>query len=117
MSVVDPIVLSADVDGARARLALEVPRDLDYFDGHFPGAPVLPGVVQIKWALDLARRYLGVGGAFAGAEALKFQHVLVPGAHARLELEHVAASGKLRFAFRDDARLYGSGRLLLRPLQ
>jgi len=116
MSIVDPIVLRRHVEPKRAQIALEVPRDLEYFDGHFPGAPVLPGVVQIKWALELARRYLGVGGTFAGVEALKFQHVLGPGAQTRLELEHVPEAGKLRFTFRDDARIHSSGRLLLRAL-
>ena len=61
MSGVDPIVLRESVEPGRAAIALHVPRDLDYFAGHFPGAPVLPGVVQIQWALELARRYLGVG--------------------------------------------------------
>ncbi len=114
MSGVDPIVLWTRVEPGRAQIALEVPRDLDYFDGHFPGAPVLPGVVQIRWALELAHRHLGVGATFAGAEALKFQHVLGPGARTRLELEHAPASGKLRFTFRDDERLHSSGRLVLR---
>ncbi len=112
MSAVDSIVLRESVESGRAEILLHVPRDLEYFVDHFPGAPVLPGIVQIKWALELARRYLGVGGAFAGVEALKFRQVLGPGADVTLELEY--APGKLRFAFRDAARVYSSGRVLLR---
>jgi 3-hydroxymyristoyl/3-hydroxydecanoyl-(acyl carrier protein) dehydratase len=116
MSVVDPIVLREHVDSGKAEIALAVPRDLDYFDGHFPDAPVVPGVVQIKWALALARRCLAVRGAFAGIEALKFQHVLGPGDEATLELEYAPDGGKLRFAFRSDAQRFSSGRVLLRPM-
>jgi 3-hydroxymyristoyl/3-hydroxydecanoyl-(acyl carrier protein) dehydratase len=114
MKVVDPIVLRQRVEADCAEAVLAVPRDLDFFDGHFPGAPVVPGVVQIKWALALARRLLGIGGVFAGVEALKFQHVLVPGAEATLELRYAAASGTLHFAFRSAQHRFSSGRVLLR---
>jgi 3-hydroxyacyl-[acyl-carrier-protein] dehydratase len=114
MTVVDPIVRSERVDRDGAAIELAVPLDLDYFDGHFPGAPVVPGVVLIKWALGLARARLGVAGAFAGVEALKFQQVLRPGAQVTLELEY-AAAGKLQFSFRSGQQRVGSGRVLLRP--
>jgi len=74
----EPIVEASRVDGSNAELMLVVPPDLTYFDGHFAGAPVVAGVVQIKWAIDLASRYLGVMGPFAGFEALKFQQVMQP---------------------------------------
>jgi 3-hydroxymyristoyl/3-hydroxydecanoyl-(acyl carrier protein) dehydratase len=114
MTVVDPIVLREDVHAADAALDLVVPHDLAYFVGHFPATPVVAGVVQIKWAVELARRYLGVGGTFAGMEALKFQHVMTPGTRVTLTLQYVAARGKLHFAFQSDLARYSSGRLLLR---
>jgi 3-hydroxymyristoyl/3-hydroxydecanoyl-(acyl carrier protein) dehydratase len=114
MTVVDPIVRSERVDADEAAIELEVPRDLDYFDGHFPGAPVVPGVVLIKWALALARRRLGVAGVFAGVEALKFQHVVRPGAAVTLELKYAEAAGKLHFSFRAGQQRCSSGRVLLR---
>jgi 3-hydroxymyristoyl/3-hydroxydecanoyl-(acyl carrier protein) dehydratase len=115
MSVVDPIVLSERVDGDGAQVEVAVPRDLDYFDGHFPGAPVVPGVVQIKWVLALARRCLGIGGVFAGVEALKFQEALRPGAEVTVELKYAAAAGKLHFSLRSVRQRFSSGRVLLRP--
>jgi 3-hydroxymyristoyl/3-hydroxydecanoyl-(acyl carrier protein) dehydratase len=114
MSVVDPIVRSESVEGDGANIELAVPRDLDYFDGHFPGAPVVPGVVLIKWAIALARRSLGIAGVFGGVEALKFQHALQPGAEVTLELKYVADAGKLHFSFRSGQQRCSSGRVLLR---
>lgn len=114
MSVVDPIVLGERIEAGSAEIALAVPHDLDYFDGHFPGAPVVPGVVQIKWALAQASRCLGVGGAFAGLEALKFHNVLGPGVEVSLALEYASATRKLHFSFRAGEHRFSSGRVLLR---
>ena len=109
-----PIVEAARVDGSSAELALVVPSGLEYFDGHFTGAPIVAGVVQIKWALDLASRYLGVTGQFAGFEALKFQQVLQPEQAVALALRWAAADGKLHFAFTSGELRFSSGRILLR---
>lgn len=114
MSVVEPIVVSERVAGPAAEVTLVVPNDLDYFRGHFPDVPVVPGVVQIKWALLLARRYLGVAGAFTGMEALKFQKVMRPGSRVTLALEYGVDKGKLRFSFDSEQGRHSSGRLLLR---
>jgi len=116
--VVDPVVVGRRVhaEGA-AEVDLVVPHDLQYFEGHFPGAPVVPGVVQIKWAIGFARELLGAGREFGGMEAIKFQHVLQPGARATLKLDFTQASGKLRFSFEHDRTRYSSGRLLLRGVR
>ena len=110
----EPIVDGQHVDASTAELRLTVPHDLDYFRGHFPGAPIVPGVVQIKWAIDLAARFLGAGGTFAGMDALKFQHVLLPGISVTLSLRWAASEGKLNFAYQSDGARHGSGRVRFR---
>jgi|RhiMethySRZTD1v2_1073278.scaffolds.fasta_scaffold324078_3 3-hydroxymyristoyl/3-hydroxydecanoyl-(acyl carrier protein) dehydratase len=113
--VVDPIVLGKRVDAAgAAELDLIVPHDLHYFHGHFAGAPVVPGVVQIKWAIGFARELLRTGGEFGGMEALKFQQAMQPGSRATLKLDYAGEGGKLRFSFELDRMRYSSGRILLR---
>jgi 3-hydroxymyristoyl/3-hydroxydecanoyl-(acyl carrier protein) dehydratase len=111
----EPIVVEQRVAPPDAELTLEIPRDLEYFRGHFDGAPIVPGVVQLKWAVDAARRHLGAVGELAGMEALKFQRVLVPGAVATLTLKWVAADHKLYFSFASSDARFSSGRLLFRP--
>jgi len=97
----------------RALLELIVPADLLYFDGHFHVAPVLPGVVQVDWAIAYGRQYLGLDGAFAGINALKFQQMIRPGHPVRLELLHDAVKGSLNFRYFSDAGAHASGRILL----
>ena len=110
----EPIVDEQRIDAPNAELRLTVPNDLVYFRGHFSGAPIVPGVVQIKWAIELASRCLGVGGAFAGMDALKFQQVMRPGSRVMLSLRWAAADSKLHFAYQSDGARYGSGRLRFR---
>lgn len=94
-------------------LQLSVPPDLAYFSGHFPKAPVLPGVVQVEWALNLGRQLLKLDGAFAGMEVLKFQQLVRPGDEIQLHLRFDAERRKLYFAYRNDVATCSSGRILL----
>ena len=111
---VDPIVVATRVQSTTgAQIDLVVPLDLRYFRGHFPGAPIVPGVVQIKWAIGFARNLLKAGGSFAGMKTVKFLDVMQPGAAATLQLDYTAASGELRFSFESKQARYSNGRLLL----
>lgn len=112
----EPIVEASRVDGSNAELTLVVPPDLTYFDGHFASAPVVAGVVQVKWAIDLAGRYLGVMGPFTGFEALKFQQIMQPEQRVVLTLRWAAADGKLHFAYTSGDLRFGSGRILFRTV-
>ena len=60
-------------------LALRIPEGLAYFAGHFDEIAVVPGVVQIQWAVHYARHYLGVTGTFSQMEVIKFKELLLPG--------------------------------------
>ncbi|THF33936.1 AMP-binding protein [Pseudomonas atacamensis] len=110
-----PEVLEQSASDGEWSLQLSVPLDLAYFSGHFPKAPVLPGVVQVEWALNLGRQLLNLDGAFAGMEVLKFQQLVRPGDEIQLHLRFDAERGKLYFAYRNDTATCSSGRILLGP--
>ena len=92
-------------------LWLHVPESLDYFRGHFPGFAVLPGVVEIDWALLLARRYLAMPAGAAVSMRVKFAKPIRPGAELKLALEYSVAARELRFAYSASNFSYGSGRI------
>jgi 3-hydroxymyristoyl/3-hydroxydecanoyl-(acyl carrier protein) dehydratase len=92
-------------------LALRIPLDLVYFPGHFPQAPVLPGAVQVAWALSLAAARLGTPIRCHVMEALKFQQLLRPGDRVDLTFHHDPVRRKLHFAYRYGEKAYSSGRL------
>ncbi|WP_167377990.1 acyl-CoA synthetase family protein [Pseudomonas floridensis] len=109
-----PELLDQQTIDDQVQLTLMVPPDLAYFSGHFPTAPVLPGVVQVDWAMKLGQRLLDLPPRFAGMEVLKFQQLVRPGDRLRLTLRFDAQRGKLHFAFHnsDDAPC-SSGRIVL----
>lgn len=95
-------------------LELQVPPDLACFSGHFPKVPVLPGVVQVDWAMQLGQRLLDIPPRFAGMEVLKFQQLVRPGDRLSLTLRFDAQRGKLYFAYHNQQQApCSSGRLLL----
>ncbi|MEP7185303.1 MAG: hypothetical protein ABI767_05630 [Rhodanobacter sp.] len=102
------------LDGC-CKLTLRLPLDLVHFDDHFRKAPVLPGVVQVNWALALAAPRLHTSVHCREMEALKFQRLLRPGDVLQLSLHYEdepgAERGKLHFAYHLDGAHCSSGRL------
>jgi len=106
------VLEQVDADGEWS-LQLAVPPDLAYFSGHFPRAPVLPGVVQVEWALSLGQQLMDLPAKFAGMEVLKFQQLVRPGDEIQLHLRFDPVRGKLYFAYRNETATCSSGRILL----
>lgn len=96
-------------EAGKVLLQLRVPRDLIWFEGHFPGFPILPGVVQLDWAAHFARRYFGFDATTAGVSGLKFQNVIRPGDEPRLELVLRRDGKGVEFVFSLDGKISSHG--------
>jgi 3-hydroxyacyl-[acyl-carrier-protein] dehydratase len=64
-----------------------------FFQGHFPGLPVMPGVLQVEALAQTMAVYVakqpGFGdriGLFAGIDETRFKRIVVPGDVLRLEI-------------------------------
>lgn len=103
-------------EGAGAHRVLELPveADLAAFDGHFEGNPILPGVVQVDWAIRYAEEAFGPLGTFAALEQLKFTGLSRPGTSLRLVLDWNAEARTLHFAFEGEGERKSSGRVRFR---
>ena len=108
-----PHVRELERTSDRVLLEVTAPSNLYYFDGHFDVAPILPGVVQVDWAIHYGRQYFTLPAIFKGINALKFQQVIQPAQPVRLELLHDAAKGNLQFRYASDAGQHSSGRVVL----
>ncbi|AJK45811.1 AMP-binding protein [Burkholderia plantarii] len=91
---------------------LRVPPSLVHFVGHFPGCPILPGVVQVDWAVRLAGGEIGAPHAVRSIDHLKFKAPVLPGAVLVLSLAHDAERRRVRFAFRRGERDCTSGTIV-----
>ncbi|MCP3984577.1 MAG: AMP-binding protein [bacterium] len=108
-----PIILGGRREGDHLERELRVPTDLAALEGHFPGAPVVPGVAQVGWALAAAEELAGGELQLAGVEALKFKEMLLPGGQVVLEVELDRPRARVRFRVLAEGRELSSGRLLL----
>jgi hypothetical protein len=87
---------------------LAVPEDLPLFAGHFPGAPILPGVILISWAATCAEAYLGWRGDSAGIDHLKFNAAVWPRETLQLKLSLTPAGG-VKFEFQAGGKAKAAG--------
>lgn len=108
-----PRVRELAVEPQRVQLELSAPADLLYFDGHFDVAAILPGVVQIDWAIHYGRQYFALPPRFKGMQQLKFQQVVAPETLVTLELQHDSVKNSLQFRYLSAAGQHASGRILL----
>ncbi len=83
--------------------------ELAAFEGHFPQAAILPGVVLVDWAVRLGRDAFGLHGGLLRMETLKFQQLVRPGTELVAEL--IWKPGQLDFRFTSKQGVHASGRL------
>jgi 3-hydroxyacyl-[acyl-carrier-protein] dehydratase len=89
---------------------LHVPAHHPAFKGHFPGAPLLPGVVLLDEMLQAVR----AEASWTIASA-KFLHPVRPGETLTLEHAPPLANGAVRFTIRSAGQAVASGTLVPRP--
>ena len=90
-----------------------VPLDLAYFGGHFADFPLVPGVIEVQWAMDLAAQFDWGSKPVQHIENLKYQHFVRPHDTVQLTLRHDAAKNKIHFAIRQGDTPCASGRVAL----
>jgi acyl-coenzyme A synthetase/AMP-(fatty) acid ligase len=97
----------------QAAVSLDIVPQLRVFEGHFPGMPVLPGVVQLDWAIAFARKaFAGMPARFLRAEQLKFQQPVLPPLQLELALDWDARAGQLTFRYTSQKGTHSSGRIV-----
>ncbi len=79
--------------GTRAVAIKQVSANEPQFTGHFPGRPIMPGVLMVEALAQTAgiavltlEEYRGKIGLFAGIDECRFRRLVVPGDTLRLEV-------------------------------
>lgn len=92
------IIKTRSLDGDHI-VTLKLSPDLSVFEGHFPGDPVLAGVVQIHWAIIYAADHYGPLGEFQGMEQVKFFSLIKAGDPLELRLSYDSERSRLKFEY------------------
>lgn len=97
---------------AAANFALFVPAGSPYFEGHFPEFHLLPGLAQIEWTIDLARRIWLLPENFCGVQNLKFLSPVLPGSTVKISLQLGKKPNSVVFAWSFENKICAKGMLL-----
>ena len=109
-----PNVLAVDTSkNNEVVIDLELPPQLEAFCGHFPDNPILPGVVQIDWAVRFASTYLGIQNISARDFQVKFRNIIRPNAPLSLTLQFNSIKNQLLFTYKSGDNPMSSGQLKL----
>jgi 3-hydroxymyristoyl/3-hydroxydecanoyl-(acyl carrier protein) dehydratase len=87
------------------RAPLRIPVDHACLPGHFPGRPLVPGVLMLEHVAQALRAWRGE--RLARVVEAKFVAPLRPGESAELQLS--GRDGRLRFEIRRDGELLARG--------
>ncbi len=82
-----------------AEADFEVPGESIWFDGHFPGKPVLPGVAQLAFVMDVLEQTLGKTVSVAGVSRVRFKQAIHPGDPITVHVTP-AETGSRKYGFR-----------------
>ncbi|WP_353189352.1 AMP-binding protein [Pandoraea pnomenusa] len=99
-------------------ISMRVPPELAHFEGHFPGLPLLPGVVLVDWATRFAREHaarMPGSPVFANAptslQQVKFSAPVMPGARLELTLSFDLARLRVHYVYEGPRGTTASGYL------
>ena len=88
-----------------------VPLDHPAFAGHFPGTPILPGVVLLDTALQAIAEASGIVLDHCEISSVKFLSPAKPGDE--LEIQHaISSTGSIRFDIVTGTRKIASGSIV-----
>ncbi len=93
-------------------VTLDIPADHAAFAGHFPGNPLVPGVVLLDETLHSVAGTRGVTAGRCAVVAAKFLSAAHPGERLQLVIEP-GNNGQLGFTIRAANRVVASGILAL----
>jgi 3-hydroxymyristoyl/3-hydroxydecanoyl-(acyl carrier protein) dehydratase len=92
---------------------LSIPPDLSYLEGHFADFPILPGVVQVDWAVAYGRQFLGLSLESAQTFQVKFRRMISPNTRLTLSLHLPRGTARLTFQYAAGGNVFSSGSIPL----
>jgi 3-hydroxymyristoyl/3-hydroxydecanoyl-(acyl carrier protein) dehydratase len=93
-------------------VSLSLDSSLSYFRGHFPGKPVLPGIVQIHWVSTLASVLYSLTAKHYQLDNIKFLRMVLPPATLQLRLTLDRDKQAVSFTYMQQGERVSTGKVL-----
>jgi predicted hotdog family 3-hydroxylacyl-ACP dehydratase len=94
------------------KTALAIAAQGAYFEGHFPGHPILPGVVQLMLVLEALERQGGPAAELRKIVFARLRRPVLPGEYLEL-ISRPIEPGRTRFELTRDGAVVTNGELVL----
>ena len=109
-TVILPTMLDHHRNEHIVTMLLHIPTDLAFFAGHFSSIAIVPGVVQLHWAVQFANDVFNLNSLFTNGSKIKFKHIMLPNDKPLLKLEHIASQRLILYSYTtQDEESYSSG--------
>lgn len=74
-----------------------IDESLPYLEGHFDKKAVLPGVVQIGWAIACVESSRGIEFSFHSLKSIKFTSLVLPPTEMKMTIKFDEKKGMIKF--------------------
>lgn len=105
------------MNAAELKATIDIPADGPWFEGHFPGKPVLPGVAELTLAIAALRQETGKPLPLRRVGFARLRHLVLPGDRLELSARESAGlegeSARLRFDLKRDGMLVANGEFIV----
>jgi acyl-coenzyme A synthetase/AMP-(fatty) acid ligase/3-hydroxymyristoyl/3-hydroxydecanoyl-(acyl carrier protein) dehydratase len=96
-----------DTGADKAEIRIDLAPDMIWFEGHFPGQPVLAGIAQVHMATLWSERLWGWKPSGGSLSQVKFRHILKPGDVVLLRLQR--QPHRLKYSYQLDDVIASEG--------
>lgn len=106
-----PNVVGFSNDGQNSEIDLIFPKNSNFFNGHFPDFPILPGVVQLFFAKEFAKDVYNLDFVPQKVKKIKFSSIIKPECKVKLVLSK--KDGSVDFKYISGEKTFSSGTFVL----
>lgn len=106
------------IDAASWSAEVYVPAGSNWFDGHFPGNPVLPGIAQLGMVFELIAHGFSDKIRVREVSRVRFKQMILPGDRIIVTAEpKTGKAGNYTFRIMKDDDLVCSGNMAVEPFK
>lgn len=106
-----PNVIDFEVSAQSAYIDLIFPKNSNFFEGHFTGMPILPGVVQLFFVKEFIKDVFNLDFVPQKVKKIKFSSIIRPDEKVRLNL--IKNDKSVDYKFTKDDVVFSSGTFVL----